>query len=122
MHNSSASFIPRDLSISPSSRVSLAINNFFSNFFLAKNYLKGRLSLIISNYSVIKNVKTYVTRKMNILPLSEVFMQNASISESICLMISLTSLKIPFASFGPILLKSAASNSLFSSFLAKIST
>lgn len=113
--------MPKDLSISPSSRVSLAINNFFSNFFLALNYLNGKLSLIISNYSVNKKVKIYVTRKMNILPFSDIFIQNASISVSIFLMISFISLNIPFASFGPILLKSAASFSLFSSFLAKIS-
>ena len=121
MHNSSANFIPRDLSISASSRVSLATNNFFSNFFLDKNCLSGVLSLIISNYSVSKNVKIYVTRKMNIFPFSEIFIQNASISESIFLIISFTSLKIPFASFGPILLNSEARASLFSSFLAKIS-
>jgi len=113
--------MPKDLSISPSSSVSLAINNFFSNFFLALNCLNGKLSLIISNYSVIKKVKIYVTRKMTILPFSEIFMQKASISVSIFLMISFTSLKIPFASFGPILLKSAASFSLFSSLFDKIS-
>jgi hypothetical protein len=113
--------MPKDLSISPSSRVSLAINNFFSNFFRALNYLNGKLSFIISNYSVNKKVKIYVTRKMNILPFSDIFIQNASISVSIFLIISFISLKIPFASFGPILLKSAASFSLLSSFFAKIS-
>ena len=113
MHNSSANFIPRDLSISASSRVSLATNIFFSYSLFALNYLSGELSLIISNYSVSKNVKIYVTRKMKIIPFSEIFIQNASISESIFLIISFTSLKIPFARFGPILLKQEARSSLF---------
>ena len=77
---------------------------------------------MFSNYSVSKNVKIYVTWKMNIRPLSEIFMQNASISELICLIISFTSLKIPFTTFGPILLNSEARFSLILSSIAKILT
>lgn len=49
---------------------------------------------------------------MNTLPVSEIFMQKASNSSSIYFMISFTSLEIPLANLGLILLKSWASFSL----------